>query len=1028
MPIKNDPAAIQAQIRHALQNNILSSREADRLLTEVKKDGVTPEEVKAVVDTLKAALAGSPDSVTMDVSQPGRERVLNHLMGRLHAVQPVPLEGANGPGPVNWLKLMTQQSEAKTVALPEKTFGGKELGVDANGQLSLGNKRVSLQGEPTTEMHEALWALNKPNQTDRLDDKSRHALTTQLLGVMQEHIGVANDAPGKFKKLVAVNAAAGALGDMASRWDSATVDKVLDLSKQAPSPMIQAVLLRGLGNATLSPEQKTKLDGLAKPEHSETLLKKYDDLRNEFARIDYSPVKGDAAQFALSALTFAKSDAAVENIENGMKTWKGLNQDYAQPWDKEEIGQMNRILEGYVDKYPQTSYVYGTFSQEAPREIGNITNQRAVAAVSPKLDTNPPSLEGFPLTREQADYVKTLLPNVRDESAVKNMVRSLATADAMFGGSLPSSWGDPTLPQKPMSTAAFEQFKTATATYQETASSSTDGKLDYSGFQTSFREQIGELQGRLQPRLAELNGTPPRWGDIKLSPDAATFVKEQLFEHTRSTMSVDNIGRALQVFANANGGSVEGPAFQQFQNMVNAYKSDWPDHKTFDFNKLERIASFKVQGKEVPLCTINGQTVGLSEFYGKVGMSVAKAIDPSQQAQPWMPDRWGYRARESVELLDVVAEKTARNEGPVALLQQRYPGKQVEIQATGRDGAHEQFLYVVKDGSRQIGVFSQGSDGTVSPFQGRNTPVLFTATVGKEGQLNVNVPNTIAVHQYPLQTTYSVGDKVDINYRDTSVTEAQKEGEVFSAQQRVLEAQILGFDAKGNYEVQYTTPKGEVVKKTVTLPDIRRANNPHYFKAKSSYFSDVTINLQTDKELAEFLKGAQPIIDSYLPANGSTITMNPQELAKRQKDCIKALMQYTSERVKYPADKEHATDENSKKYHELVDGYGRFPLGELVKLGKGVCRHQCILEHLLLQQAGIESRLASGAANTSSGNFRGYHIWTEVTLADNQRYLSDQTWSDPTIPLWDGAYSNDKRRVEMYDRTARYDMNIELSQ
>lgn len=1028
MPIKNDPSVIQAQIHQALQNNVLSRREADRLLTTVKKDGVTEEEVKVIVDTLKAALAGSPDSVSMDVSSSAREKVLNHLMGRLHAEHPVPLEGANGPGPVNWLKLMTQQSEAKPVALPDRSFGGKDVGIDANGQVVLGGKRVSLQGEPTAEMHEALWTLNKPNQTDRLDDKSRNALTQQLLGVVQDNIGVANDAPGKYKKLVAVNAAAGALADVANRWDAATVDKVLDFAGKAPNPMIQSLLLRGLGNATLSPEQKTKFDGLSKPENSELLLKKYDELRNEMGRIDYSTVKGETAQLALSAMTFAKSDVSIENIENGMKTWKGLNQDYSQPWDREEVGHMNRILEAYVDKYPQTSYVYGTFSEEAPREIGNITNQRAVSAVAPKLDENPPSLQGFPLTREQADYVKTLLPNVRDESTIKNMVRSLATADAMFGANLPSSWGEPTLPQKPMSTAAFEQFKTAATSYQETVGSSKDGKLDYNDFQSNFREHIGELQSRLKPRLAELNQNPPQWGEIKLSPETASFVKQQLMDHTRSTMSVDNLGRALQVFANAHGGSVEGAASEKFQEMVQSYKNDWPGVKTFDFNKLERIASFKVQGKEVPLCTINGQTVGLAEFYGKVGTSVAKAIDPSQQSQPWMPDRWGYRAKEAVELLDVVAEKAARNEGPVALLKERYPGKQVEIQATGRDGAHDQFLYVVKDGNRQVGVFAQGSDGTVAPFQGRNNPVLFTATVGQDGQLNVNVPTSISVLRYPLQTTYSVGDKVDVHFRDNSVSESQKEGEAFSAQARVLEGQILGFDAKGNYEVQYTTPKGEVEKKSVPLADIRRANNPHYFKPKSSYFSDVTINLQTDKELAEFLKGAQPIIDSYLPADGSTVTMSAQELAKRQKDCIKALMEYTHERVKYPADKESATDDNSKKYHELVDGYGRFPLGELVKIGKGVCRHQCILEHLLLQQAGIESRLASGAANTSGGNFRGYHIWTEVTLADNQRYLSDQTWDDAVIPLWEGAYSNDKRRIEMYDRTARYDSDMELSQ
>ena len=47
-----------------------------------------------------------------------------------------------------------------------------------------------------------------------------------------------------------------------------------------------------------------------------------------------------------------------------------------------------------------------------------------------------------------------------------------------------------------------------------------------------------------------------------------------------------------------------------------------------------------------------------------------------------------------------------------------------------------------------------------------------------------------------------------------------------------------------------------------------------------------------------------------------------------------------------------------------------------------------------------------------------------LSLADNARYLSDQTWSDRAIPLWEGAYGTDKRRVEMYDRTSRYDSSL----
>ena len=226
-----------------------------------------------------------------------------------------------------------------------------------------------------------------------------------------------------------------------------------------------------------------------------------------------------------------------------------------------------------------------------------------------------------------------------------------------------------------------------------------------------------------------------------------------------------------------------------------------------------------------------------------------------------------------------------------------------------------------------------------------------------------------------------------------------------------------------NYTVKYKTPEGEEKTQTLTLSDIRKANNPHYFNPKGSQFSDVSINVNTDAALKEFLDGAQPIIDAHLPANGSLATLTPKELVQKQKACIDALMKYAS-RVKYPQEGENVTDPNSKAFLELEKKGFMFPLGELAKIDRGVCRHQCIFEQLMLQQAGIDSRLASGAANTSGNAFRGYHIWTEVTLADNERYLSDQTWSDPYIPLWKGAYSVDRQRQEMYDRTARYDTNL----
>lgn len=1032
MPIKNDPAAVQQQIQHALRNNILSSREAGRLLDHIKQDGVTEEEVKVVVDTLRAAMAGSPDSVSIDLSTTGRQRNLNYFLGRLNEEQTLPLPGAADAGPagsVNWLTLMTQQQQADFEILGEPSFSGSDIGVDTNGAISLDDVTLDLTAEtPSAELREALWGMNQPALLMSMDEGTLHALQENLADLIDLHIDTPNDQPGKFNKLVTTAAAIGAFVSESEDWTPEMADRALAMLEKAPNPLTKSLLMRGLGNANLNPEQTQALQGFERPEHADELLKFYDNTRNENQRISYSNVKNEAAEFALTALTFAKSPTSIENIEKGMGSWKNLDTqgNHVEPWNAEELGHMNRILETYVDKYPQTAFVYGTFSKEAPVRIAEVTNARAVAEVMPQLDAQPPSLEGFPLTQEQAETIKSLLPSIRDDKSIDNMVRSLATAGALFDDRLPSSYGTPQMPSEPMSPAAFALFEKAALGYKETVDGSEDKKLGFDDFSRSFRKEVEQIHSGLRPRLAELNGQPPQWNGTTLSEEAATFVKDQLFQHTHSVMTADNIGRAIDIFSQHNGGKLEGEGFTRFQDMVNEYKANWPERTTFDFNKLERIASFKVRGLEVPLCTINGQQIGLAEFYGKVGMDVRDAIDTSRQRHDWMADRWGYRAKQSVELLDVVAEQAARNEGPIAELRERYPNAEIEIQATGRDGAHEQFLYAVKDRGRTVGTFAQGSDGSLSSFRGRNNPILFNATVGQDGELNVNIPQSIRPHRYPLQTTYAIGDKIDMEYVDTNATNATEEGEAFSTKSKVLEAEIVSYDASGNYTVKFTNPEGEEKTRTLSMRDIRRANNPHYFKPKASYFSDVTINIQNDEALKGFLDEAQPIIDRYLPADGSTVDMDPTELAKRQKECIDALMDYTRERVKYPASKDSHPDENSAKYHEFVDGYGRFPLGELVKIGKGVCRHQCILEHLLLQQAGIESRLASGAANTSSGNFRGYHIWAEVTLADNQRYLSDQTWNDATVPLWDGAYGTDKRRIEMYYRTERYDGNIEL--
>ncbi|MGI5863971.1 MAG: transglutaminase domain-containing protein, partial [Myxococcales bacterium] len=798
--------------------------------------------------------------------------------------------------------------------------------------------------------------------------------------------------------------------------DGSTVDAMLELYEKLPTGVMQALARRGLEGASLSDDQRSKLAAMPSlPEGASDVLAKLDEVRSDKAKLGWRNLEGQAAQLILGALAFTKNADGVANLMSVLEAWDKLNYGGL---DAEEIGHMHRVLDGYLQSSEGMSFVYGILAADAPKEIANVVNARLVAKLEPELKANPPKLKDEPLTREQADFVLTLLPNIKDDAALDKMIEAMGSARSLFEKT--SSWSRPSAPMCP---ASFELLRRLAVSYQDAAAASPDGKLDYRDFASSMRAEVQDIQSALRPRLSELEGSNPRWEGVALSREAATYVKGLLQDHLRSSMSVDNIGRALKVIAQANGGRVEGAGLRQLQGIIEDYKASFPETRFLDFNKLERIASAAVEGKTLPLCTLNGEKVGLGEFYLKVGQTVAAAVDGSQMLHAWQTERWGMRAKQLVEILDVVAEQTARGEGPIALLRQTYPNAQISVQATGADGCHEQFIYVVKNGAEEL-KFTQGSDGTISRYHKTADPLLFTANIGAAGDLNVDVADRISTRRYPLQNTYGVGDRVDISYIDNEAIELQEEGKNFSTRYKLLEAEIVAFDATGNYTVKYTTPAGQEETKTVPLSTLRKANNPHYFKPSGDYFSDVTININSDEALRSFIEGAKPIIERHLPTDGSLLALSPDQLARRQKACIEDLQRYAAEAVQYPNDK-GSSDKKSERYHELTaDYWNRFPLGELVTINRGVCRHQCILAHLLLQYAGIDSRLASGAANTSSNAFRGYHIWTEVTLADNERYLSDQTWDDATIPLWSGAYSVDKRRIEMYDRTARYDYSI----
>ena len=1019
MPIANSPTPLRSTLDQILSDKSLTQEEAKSLLTQLKTDGSSSVEINEVVEALTTALGGSGDG--LDVSTPESREVVNQLMGALS--REGALTGLSLPenSEKSYVDLLTERSELGEPALKTKGLSGQPAVLNEAGQLTVAGRRPVLDlTAPNDTLLNGLWALARPGRaeaagTDEAKSEAQRAFSKTLVDQLKVAVATSDDEPGKFRRHQAITAALGALVECKASWDPSVADALLELTPGLGTRMQKALVKRALeGEALLSEAQAEKFSAVEFPDNAEELLTQYDAFQNETAKAGFTTIKGPAAQFGLATLCFAKNQAAIDNVLGGMKEWDQLNPSWNSHWDSEELSIMRDEIETYVEKYPQVVYTFGTYNNNAPKQVASILSEKAVALVTGDLDAETPNLKGFELNSEQASYIKAILPNCRDEAAIDQLVRSLETARGVL----------PVATDGTMAPAAFELFRKSAVGYQEQAEATRDGKLTYRDFQSDLRSSVAELKSSLQPVMQGLSGREPTLGEVALSTEAAAFLRNALTQNLRSEMSLQNLTRAVEIFGKAHDGKLEGEAFAQFQTMVTDYKANWPDRSFFDFNKLERIASYTVEGKDLPLCTINGQSASLAEFYDKVALDVSSAIDGSELRHSWMKERYGFRSRQGVEILDVVAEQTLRGEGPVAELRAKHPGAEVSVHFTARDGDHEQFVYIVEKDGEQMGRFAQGSDGQLTKYTAYYKPI-FTATIGTEGEVNVQIPESIAAYRFPIQQSYGVGDFIDFPWRDESVSENHKEGEEFQTKSKLVQAEITGFTGDGTYTIAYKTPTGEEKTEEVSISKIRKANNPHWFRANNDFFSDVEINIETDEHLKSFLDGAQPIIDRYL-SPGTRATMSAGELAKQQKACIKALMKYTTDRVHYPRSKDSNPDDAAKRYHELDEGWGRFPLGDLVEIERGVCRHQCILEHLLLQQAGIDSRLASGAANARDGKFRGFHIWCEVTLANGERFLSDQTWSDATIPLWAGAYSVDKRRVEMAFRTDRYSRNLAM--
>jgi hypothetical protein len=1069
MPVRNDPAALRTALLAAIQSKSfdpavgatsagLSNNEVTKFLTELRKDGVTPDEAKVVVETLVEAL-----KTGYDTSAPREQKSIQKLLDTVDKLAPGAIADKTQftqSGSTAWLSLLQARAAGgaqpptppspgggtapapppgpppgpgpvvpgpggtttptSTTNLPKPSFDGRALDVSSTGALRLGGASLSTDLKSTTD-GVSLLSLVRPGQLAGLDATQKAALAGALVDGIAGALPLLPTSDTKFQPAVGSLASLGALAELAPSLSSTSAEKLLALVGKTPSFAQETLLLQALKAAPQTPAIAAAVAGFPSADQQK-LLTAFDAFRGETGRVGFTDVKGEAAAAALACLAFAKDQVAVDNISKGLETWSKMDAGYGSDFSAGEARGALKMLEPYINHASTTNLVFGAFAQEAPKAVAKAQNAATVAKLEPLLSASKPSIGGVPLTTEQATFIRTVAAGLKDDAAVTALTRGLTLAHGAFSSTV-SSWGTPQAPTQPLSAAAFGAFQRATTVALEGASGTPDGMIDVRALEAGIRSETTALGDSVKPLLTGLamgvikDGTT----SIPVSPQLASELKALVLDHAKSTMTVPNLMGAAAVVAAKNGGRLDGAGAAQLGTIIRDYMAEFPGAQLLDFNKLGRIASFAVEGKTVPLSTLNGQTVKLAEFYTAVATSVASSIT-SDIKHPWAGQRWGIRAKQSVELLDVIAQKTAEQSGPVHVLRQQFPGQKVEVLATGKDGEHERFLYKVG-----TNVFAEASDGRVQAYDTRRfglEPLLFSAAVRDDGAYDVQVKAS-ATRKYPTQTTYAVGDSVDIAFRDMKAANSYDEGKPFDTQFKVANGTVKGFDAAGNYQVSFKDPQGVEQQKTVTIDELKKYNHPHYFSETSSNFSDVKININTDKALKDFLEGADPIIKAHLPTDGTLLNLSTEQLAKRQKACVEALMKYAATNMKYPADAKTATDAESKEYHRLTgNSFNTFDLGELVKIKKGVCRHQCIAQHLLLQRAGIDSRLASGSANTSSGGFRGFHIWVEISLADNARYLSDQTWSNPYIPLWDGAYNVDKQRAEMYDRTARYDANV----
>lgn len=139
-------------------------------------------------------------------------------------------------------------------------------------------------------------------------------------------------------------------------------------------------------------------------------------------------------------------------------------------------------------------------------------------------------------------------------------------------------------------------------------------------------------------------------------------------------------------------------------------------------------------------------------------------------------------------------------------------------------------------------------------------------------------------------------------------------------------------------------------------------------------------------------KKQDPVLYDWIEANKSKVSQakTPMEKYKVIFDIVQKTFSYHSGSVFHPIRRKRFKDMTT---NADTDNVLRVKLGDFIKNGTGVCRHQALAFSLLAQESGLDTRMEFGDLSLKSYGEKdsgGYHMWNSATI-DGVEHVFDPT-------------------------------------